>query len=262
MFRSLPGVLAAVILFGAAIGAGVALVEAGVELVHDVAPYEMAKLRMLNGAHSALAYIGLARGHVFVHQAVADPAIRPVVERLMREEAAPSLDAAPGQDLNAYADALLDRFTNPALNHRLAQIAMDGSQKIPQRWLETLAFHSAQGRQCPAILTALVVSGLPPYPFSFLGFAPPKKGKRATFYAGLRELRHTLVLFEAPHRLVESLGALREALGDRPAAVGRELTKLHEEVLRGRLSELAATLGARPGIKGEIVVVVDNRTEP
>ena len=129
--------------------------KVGVELVSDVAPYEMAKLRMLNGAHSALAYIGLARGHAFVHQAMADPAIRPMVERLVRQEAAQSLAAGPGQNLGAYADALLERFANPELNHRLAQIAMDGSQKVPQRWLETLAFHQARGRQCPAILTAL-----------------------------------------------------------------------------------------------------------
>src|SRR3546814_1491569 len=61
----------------------------GAELVADVAPYETAKLRMLNGAHSALAYIGLGRGHAFVHQAIADPEIRPVIERLMLGEAAP-----------------------------------------------------------------------------------------------------------------------------------------------------------------------------
>ncbi|SES11233.1 mannitol dehydrogenase family protein [Sphingobium sp. YR768] len=129
--------------------------QVGAELVADVAPYEMAKLRMLNGAHSALAYLGLARGHGFVHEAVADPAIRPVVEALMRDEALPSIIAASDQDLSAYADALLDRFANPALNHRLIQIAMDGSQKIPQRWLETLAHHQQKDKACPAILAAL-----------------------------------------------------------------------------------------------------------
>ncbi|MGQ2934206.1 MAG: hypothetical protein ACT6RK_08955, partial [Sphingopyxis sp.] len=86
-------------------------------------------LRMLNGAHSALAYIGLGAGHVFVHQAIADPAIRPVIERLMREEAAPTIDAAPGQDLTAYAGALLDRFANPAVNRRVILIARDGGSK-------------------------------------------------------------------------------------------------------------------------------------
>lgn len=127
----------------------------GADLVDDVRPYETAKLRLLNGAHSALAYLGLRRGHTFVHQAVADPALRSLIERLMRAEAATSFEAAPGQNLDAYADALLARFANPALNHRLGQIAMDGSQKIPQRWLETLAVHQKAGRVCPAILEAI-----------------------------------------------------------------------------------------------------------
>ncbi|MBZ9649687.1 mannitol dehydrogenase family protein [Sphingobium sp. 3R8] len=127
----------------------------GAELVADVAPYEMAKLRMLNGAHSALAYLGLQNGHSFVHEAVDDPTIRPLIEALMRQEAAPTIAAAPNQDLDAYATALLARFANPALNHRLIQIAMDGSQKIPQRWLETLANNQRDGKTCPAILEAL-----------------------------------------------------------------------------------------------------------
>jgi fructuronate reductase len=124
----------------------------GAQFVADVAPYETAKLRMLNGAHSALAYLGLARGHEFVHQAVADPMIRPVVERLMRDEAATSFAAAPGQALEPYADALLARFANVTLEHRLSQIASDGSQKVGPRWLSSLAAH---GGDAPATLTAL-----------------------------------------------------------------------------------------------------------
>jgi fructuronate reductase len=127
----------------------------GAQITSDVHAYETAKLRMLNGAHSALAYLGLKRGHEFVHQAIADPELAPLIDRLMRDEAATSLTPAPGQDLNAYADALIARFANPALNHRLIQIAMDGSQKIPQRWLKTLAFHQKQGQQCPAILASI-----------------------------------------------------------------------------------------------------------
>ena len=134
--------------------------DVGAQIVADVAPYETAKLRMLNGAHSMLAYCGLQAGHEFVHQAVADPALCALAETLMLKEAAPTIAAAEGQDLPAYAAALLDRFANPALNHRLIQIAMDGSQKIPQRWLETLAHHQkfghqAQGQECPAIQSAI-----------------------------------------------------------------------------------------------------------
>ena len=127
----------------------------GAQLTSDVHAFENAKLRMLNGAHSALAYMGLQRGFEFVHQAIADRELCALVNRLMREEAANSLIPAAGQDLSAYADALIKRFRNPALNHRLIQIAMDGSQKIPQRWLETLAFHQGQGQQCPVILAAI-----------------------------------------------------------------------------------------------------------
>ena len=127
----------------------------GAQIVQDVRPFERAKLRMLNGAHSALAYLGLERGWTFVHQAIDDPALSPIIERLMRVEAASSFEPAPDQDLQAYAQALLQRFHNPALNHRLAQIAMDGSQKIPQRWLETLSIHQSRGETCPALLTAL-----------------------------------------------------------------------------------------------------------
>jgi fructuronate reductase len=127
----------------------------GAQITSDVHAYENAKLRMLNGAHSALAYLGLQRGHEFVHQAIADPELAPLIDKIMRDEAATSLTPAPGQDLSAYADALIERFKNPALNHRLAQIAMDGSQKIPQRWLETLAHHRKLGRQCPPILAGI-----------------------------------------------------------------------------------------------------------
>jgi fructuronate reductase len=127
----------------------------GAQFTKDVAPFETAKLRMLNGAHSALAYIGLQKGLEYVHQAIADPHILALVHTLMRDEAANSLQPAAGQNLASYADALIARFANPALNHRLIQIAMDGSQKIPQRWLETLAFHQQQGQQCPAIFEAV-----------------------------------------------------------------------------------------------------------
>jgi fructuronate reductase len=127
----------------------------GAQLVGDVAPYELAKLRMLNGAHSLLAYVGLARGHSFVHEAIADPELNALVRQLMLDDVIPTLTPAPGQDLNAYAEALIARFANPALNHRLIQIAMDGSQKIPQRWLETLAANQRMGRECDAILAGL-----------------------------------------------------------------------------------------------------------
>ena len=107
-----------------------------------------------------------------------------------------------------------------------------------------------------AILTALVASALPPYPFTFAGFAPPKVKRRRTFFRNMGDLEHTFIFFESPHRLITCLKDAYDELGERPVAVCRELTKLHEEVLRGNLRELHQTLAARPSIKGEFVVVV------
>jgi 16S rRNA (cytidine1402-2'-O)-methyltransferase len=108
-----------------------------------------------------------------------------------------------------------------------------------------------------ALLAALVVSGLPPYPFTFAGFPPPKSGKRRGFYRRFAELGHTLVVFESPHRVAKSLDDALAELGDVPTAAGRELTKLHEEVLRGGLAQVRDELAARPKVKGELVLVLD-----
>ncbi len=111
-----------------------------------------------------------------------------------------------------------------------------------------------------ALLAALVASGLPPYPFTFAGFAPPKGGKRRTFYRGLAALGHTVVVYESPHRLVPSLDdAVTELGADRPAALARELTKMHEEIVRGTLGELAAWARERK-LLGEFVLVVGSAT--
>jgi 16S rRNA (cytidine1402-2'-O)-methyltransferase len=106
-----------------------------------------------------------------------------------------------------------------------------------------------------ALLAALVVSGLPPLPFTFAGFPPPRPGKRRAFFTRLASLAHTVVFYESPHRLAASLADAAGAFGERPAAMARELTKLHEEVRRGTLSELAAALAGEP-VRGEVAVVV------
>jgi len=122
----------------------------GVTMVSNVASYETMKLRLLNGAHSILAYAGLMLGHSTVDQAVADPVLLALV-RAYFAEAIPTISV--DVDLNSYCEALLVRFANDSLNHRLAQIAMDGSQKIPQRWLNGVTERSAQGKESP--VTAL-----------------------------------------------------------------------------------------------------------
>ncbi len=119
---------------------------AGVTLTGDVRGYEQAKLRILNGAHSTLAYVGLALGHETVFEAMSDAALAGFVTRLVHRDIAASLPAIEGLDVAAYADAVLDRFRNPAIRHLLAQIAWDGSQKLPYRLLETISEALAAGR--------------------------------------------------------------------------------------------------------------------
>lgn len=119
---------------------------AGVTFTRDVHPFEAAKLRLLNGAHSTLAYVGLLRGHQSVAQAMKDEWLAGFVQRLMREDIAPTLKAPPGLDLDIYISDVLQRFRNPAIEHRLSQIAWDGSQKLPYRILGTIRDARAAGR--------------------------------------------------------------------------------------------------------------------
>lgn len=112
-----------------------------------------------------------------------------------------------------------------------------------------------------APLVALLVSGLPPHPFTFAGFPPPKSGKRKTFFRRFADLGHTLVLFESPHRIVASLEDAAAELGNRKAALARELTKLNEEVVRGTLDEIRQNFAARDRILGEFVLVIGSASD-
>lgn len=129
---------------------------AGVQLVKDVLPWEQMKLRMLNGSHSFLAYLGYLAGYAHINECMEDAHFREAARRLMLNEQAPTLRITD-VDLTAYADSLIDRFANPALQHRTWQIAMDGSQKLPQRMLEGIRVHLARGSAWP--LLALGVAG-------------------------------------------------------------------------------------------------------
>lgn len=131
---------------------------AGAEFVADVAPFELMKLRLLNGAHSSLSYLGYLGGYQTVAETMADPDFERFVRGLM-DEATPTVHPhmPAGTDLSGYKAALIERFHNPALQHRTWQICMDGSQKLPQRLLGSIADHLQAGRPFPHL--ALGVAG-------------------------------------------------------------------------------------------------------
>jgi fructuronate reductase len=130
--------------------------DVGVQFTDDVRPWELAKLRLLNGAHSAIAYLGALAGHMHVHEAMADPALAAYVTRLQGEAAA-TLHPPAGLDVLTYVSDLQSRFRNTALMHRTRQIAMDGSQKIPQRLLSSIRTRIDRGQTFEAL--ALAVAG-------------------------------------------------------------------------------------------------------
>ena len=108
-----------------------------------------------------------------------------------------------------------------------------------------------------AAITGLCASGLPTDAFIFLGFAPKKKGKRRDLLASLAAEPRTLVFYESPRRVLGFLDEIRSVIGDRPAVLAREMTKLHEEFIRGSLSEILGVLAHRPAVKGECTLLVD-----
>lgn len=130
--------------------------KAGAELVSDVLPFEEMKLRMLNGSHSFLAYLGNLAGYEHISDCMADKHFRQAALQLMLNEQAPTLQTK-GVDLQAYANSLIARYENLAIRHRTAQIANDGTQKLPQRWLDSIRWHLKNGGSYD--LLALGVAG-------------------------------------------------------------------------------------------------------
>ncbi|MBV9883040.1 MAG: mannitol dehydrogenase family protein [Sphingomonadaceae bacterium] len=199
---------------------------AGVTLTADVGPWEEAKLRLLNGAHSAIAYLGGLAGVEHVHQFVAAPAGRRFVEALW-DETAPTLSPPPELDLAGYRAALLDRFANAALAHRTRQIAMDGSQKLPQRLLAPIAERLARGEAIEAL--ALAVAG-------WIAWQAGRTDAGERFIVDDPLAERTRGFAGSPAARVDAALALRQvfppALAANPAfrdALVRQLTKLSEQ---------------------------------
>ncbi len=192
--------------------------QAGAVLTKDVAPYEAMKLRLLNGSHSTLAYLGLLAGHDYVADAMRDPGIAGVVARLMADDVVPTLTVPAGFDVAAYQRQLLERFGNTALWHRTAQIAMDGTQKLPQRLLGTIADRIAAGASPRAACLGVAAwmryvsigraeDGTP------LPVDDPLAGRLAELTAGA----------DTPAAVVDALLSLEEVFGPDPDPVLRGL---------------------------------------
>ena len=115
--------------------------EVGAEFVDNVVPYEEMKLRMLNGSHSFLAYLGYLAGYEHINDCMNDEAYKQATLSLMLQQQAPTLNVPPQVNLQQYAEKLIERFSNPSLKHRTWQIAMDGTQKLPQRMLDSIRWH-------------------------------------------------------------------------------------------------------------------------
>jgi fructuronate reductase len=119
--------------------------RAGAVLTGDPGPWERLKLRTLNGVHSAIAYLGAVAGRDTIADALTVPGLEAAMRRLVAEDIAPTLVPPPGVTTIGYGDQVLRRFANPAISHRTVQVAMDGSQKLPQRLLDTVAARRAAG---------------------------------------------------------------------------------------------------------------------
>ncbi len=127
----------------------------GAQFVKDVAPFEMMKLRALNGTHSALAYLGYLAGFETIADTVASPEFVAYLDYLWSDEILPSIPTPPGTELDVYARELMARYQNPNIRHRTWQIAMDGSQKLPQRLLGTVADNLKIGRPVGGLALAV-----------------------------------------------------------------------------------------------------------
>ncbi|MET3712185.1 fructuronate reductase [Sphingomonas trueperi] len=207
------------------------LAAAGVTLTSDVRGYEQAKLRILNGSHSSLAYIGLLLGHETVFEAMSDAALGSFVTRLAHQDIAASLGPVDGLDVPGYVDAVLDRFRNPAIRHLLAQIAWDGSQKLPYRLLDTTAAALDAGPSVERLVVPVAAW------IAFLG-NKAKAGEKIT--DPLADVLAAAATDAAP---VEAVLALRQVFPARVAEEARyreALGAAFAAIQQGKLGELLA----------------------
>ncbi len=221
--------------------------DAGAQLVEDVAPFEDMKLRLLNGSHSMLAYLGYLAGYETVAETMANPDFEMLVRRYMKEEAEPTLALPPGVDIDGYQEQLIERFKNPALKHRTWQIAMDGSQKLPQRLLSVIRRQMELGGSFE--LASLAVAAWMRY-----ASGRDEAGQGIDVLDPLAERLAALAADVdgnadgEPGALVASYLAVQEVFGEDllrsdafRVAVGNALTRLYAEGARKTVSKTAAS---------------------
>jgi fructuronate reductase len=199
--------------------------RAGAVLTTDVRPYEQIKLRMLNGSHFTVAYLGALADHAFVADAV-DPGgpLLGTLRALMSTDVGPTLDVPEGFDLDAYQEDLLERFANPALRHRTLQIAMDGSQKLPQRLLGTVLDRRRAGAE-PTVAALGVAAWM-----RFVSARRSDSGRELLVDDPLAEaIAQRLGGRQDPAQIVDALLGMRQIFGDELAAdtVFRDLLVEH-----------------------------------
>lgn len=148
-----------------------------------------------------------------------------------------------GSDVAVVSDAGTPGISDPGF--RLARLAIENEVRV------------VPVPGASALITALVASGMPTDEFFFGGFLPARSGARRARLSELRSIPATLIFYEGPHRIAATLKDARDILGEREAVVARELTKMHEEIVRGRLSELAARFSSAQSARGEMVLIID-----
>jgi 16S rRNA (cytidine1402-2'-O)-methyltransferase len=178
-----------------------------------------------------LTHFGIERPLESYHEHNEDEKAADVMHRLER-----------GEHVALVSDAGMPVVSDPG--YRIVQLAR-------QRQIDVIPIPGPF-----AGILALAAAGIPPLPFTFLGFSPHRQGERLDFYRGAAALGHTVVFYESPERVVASLHDALHVFGDADIAVAREMTKMHEELLRGRVSEVLAQLETRDRVHGEITVVL------
>jgi 16S rRNA (cytidine1402-2'-O)-methyltransferase len=186
--------------------------------------------------------------HLLDHYGIAKPTISYHEHNEMERSAELAARMLNGAVIALVSDAGMPLVSDPG--YRLVRAAIDNAIPVVP----------VPGPS--AALAALAASGLPTDSFLFGGFLPPKTAAKAVFLRKFRDFSSTLVLYEAPHRVLETLEAIEQELGPRPVVVARELTKIHEEFLRGTAAEIHAILSARDSVKGEFTILIGKPLAP